>query len=379
MKIVLFANTDWYLYNFRLSLAKKLRGKGHEVIFLSPHGEYGERIIQEGFRWDVAPMSRRGMNPVKELRFLLWLNRWMGQVSPDVVHSFTIKSAIYGSLIARTTKVSARVNAVAGLGYIFTSQHIRARLLRPVVRNLMRVALTGRNSRLILQNPDDVNVFKKASIVRPDHIRLIMSSGVDCERFKCVDRSQRHGQPVRVLMTARLLWDKGVAEFVGAARMLKAQLGEQIEFVLAGSPDPGNPASVTEEEVKSWVAEGIVTWLGHVDNFHMPELMSSADIFVLPSYYGEGLPRTLIEAGACGLPLVTTDIPGCREAVNRPGENGIIVSIRDEKSLADAILLLHQDRDLRERLGKAALEHVQRNFDEKIVLSRTIEVYRELI
>ncbi|WP_199052855.1 glycosyltransferase family 4 protein [Aquitalea sp. ASV15] len=375
MKIVLFANTDWYLYNFRLSLATNLKSQGHDVVLLSPPGEYSKKLIQMGFNWQAAPLNRRSLNPLCELRFLLWLRKWLLQQKPDLVHSFTIKCAIYGSLVAKLTFVPARVNAVAGLGYVFTSKDLRARFLRPIVRTLMRLALTGKNARLILQNPDDVRLFQKADIVSYDSIRLIMGSGVNCNRFIGNHEERKSRSAVKVLLTARLLWDKGVAEFVEAAQQLRQECGSNIHFLLAGSPDPGNPAAVPLQIVESWVNDGIVEWLGHVDD--MPKLLSSVDIFVLPSYR-EGLPRTLIEAGACSLPLITTDVPGCREVVSQHGQNGLLVPVQDSRQLAAAIRKLYEDPDLRKRLGAAAREHVYREFDEHIVLAKTIEVYREL-
>ena len=182
-KIVLFANTDWYLYNFRRSLALALREAGHEVLLLSPPGEYGARLRALGLRWEPVPMDRRSLNPLREAAVLAHLWRLFRRERPDLVHGFTIKCAVYGSLAARAAGVPARVNAVTGMGYVFTSTDAKARALRPLVRLLMRAALDGRDARLILQNPDDVAVFEQARLVAPGHIRLIPGSGVDCVRF----------------------------------------------------------------------------------------------------------------------------------------------------------------------------------------------------
>jgi glycosyltransferase involved in cell wall biosynthesis len=374
-KVILFANTDWYLYNFRLSLARRLRDLGHEVVLLSPPGEYGARLQELGFRWEAVPMIRRSLNPLRELSLVLWLARFFREEKPDLVHGFTIKSAVYGSLGARLAGVPARVNAVAGMGYVFSSRDMKARLLRPVVRQVMRMALNGEGCALILQNPDDVAVFKTARIVDEKAIRLIKGSGVNCSRFTA--RSPRAGEdrePLRVLLAARLLWDKGIAEYIEAARKLKAE-GRSIRFILAGTPDVGNPAAVEQSLVEGWVAEGLVEWLGHVND--MPKLLAQTDVMVLPSYR-EGLPKSLIEAAACALPLITTDAPGCREVVSRNGEDGLVVPVRDSVSLADAIRLLDDDRALGRKLGLAARENALREFDENIVIDRTLAVYREL-
>jgi glycosyltransferase involved in cell wall biosynthesis len=181
--------------------------------------------------------------------------------------------------------------------------------------------------------------------------------------------------PLRVVLAARLLWDKGIAEYVEAARALKAE-GRTVKFLLAGSPDDGNPASVSKELVEGWANEGLLNWLGHVSD--MPKMLSEVDVVVLPSYR-EGLPKTLIEAAACALPLITTDAPGCREVVSNTGEDGLQIPVRDSAALADAIRLLDDDRKLCRKLGLAAREKALREFDELIVISKTLRVYSELL
>jgi glycosyltransferase involved in cell wall biosynthesis len=260
------------------------------------------------------------------------------------------------------------------MGYVFTSDKLKARLLRPLVRALMHVALDGRRARLILQNPDDVALFERAGFVDPAHIRLIPGSGVDCSRFQARGAEARAGQPFRVLLATRLLWDKGLAEFIAAARSLRAE-GRELHFQLAGDPDPGNPAAVPVSEVLRWQAEGVVEWLGHVDD--MPALLASADVVVLPSYR-EGLPKTLIEAAACGLPLVTTDVPGCRQVV-ADGIDGLLVPARDAAALAAALARLQDDPALAGRLGAAARAKALAQFDERIVIAATLAVYDELL
>lgn len=373
MKVVLFANTDWYLYNFRRSLALTLRDAGYDVLLISPHGPYGKRLQHLGLRWQAVPMERRSLNPVREFVVLCHIFRLFQRERPSLVHGFTIKSAVYGSLAARIARVPGRVNAVAGMGYVFVSGSTRARVLRPIVRTLLRLALGGRRARLILQNPDDVALFEQAGLVDVGQVRLIPGSGVDCSRFLAKEPGAVGNSPLRVLLAARLLWDKGVAEYIAAARRLLAE-GRSLQFLLAGDPDPGNPAAVSEETVREWVAEGIVEWLGHVDD--MPALFVSADMVVLPSYR-EGLPKGLIEAAACALPLVTTDVPGCREVVT-DGVDGLLVPARDSDALASAIARLQDDPEFAGRLGRAARAKALAEFDEKIVIERTMAVYREL-
>jgi glycosyltransferase involved in cell wall biosynthesis len=375
LKILLYANTDWYLFNFRRSLARALCNQGHDVLLLSPPGLYGEKLKSEGFRWIPAPMDRRSLNPLHEMMLLGWLWRLMRQERPDLVHGFTIKCAVYGAVAARFVSAGC-INAVAGVGYVFTSNELKARLLRPVVLTLMRTALGGKRSRLILQNPDDVNFFIQTRIVPRQQIRLIRGSGVDCSRFVPPDVKQESVTgPFRVVLAARLLWDKGLAEFAEAARLLKAEK-RMVHFLLAGDPDPGNPAEVPKKTILAWQAEGLLHWLGHVTD--MPSLLASADVVVLPSYYGEGLPKCLIEAAACARPLITTDMPGCREVVTH-GVDGLLVRPRDAKALARAIADLQDNPSLAHELGHAAREKALLEFDESVVIQQTLLVYKEIV
>jgi glycosyltransferase involved in cell wall biosynthesis len=375
MKFVFYANTDWYLYNFRLSTALQLKEEGHEVVMLSPPGEFGDRFAGHGMRWVRLSMDRASLNPVREAGVLRDLTRVLREERPDLLHNFTVKCAIYGAIAARAAGVPAVVNAVAGMGYVFASDRMLARTLRPMVKLLMRGTLGGKQSRLILQNPDDADAFVRARLVPEHHIRVIRSSGVNLERFLPVV-PVAEPRPLRVLLAARLLWEKGIGEYIEAARMLRAQ-GRNIEFVIAGSPDPGNPRSVSREQVESWVAEGLVDWRGHVED--MPVLMRSMDVIALPSYYREGVPKSLIEAAACGLAVITTNLPGCREVVSEHGVDGLHVEPRCARSLAERIAQLDDDRPLVRRLGDSARRKAMEHFDEQMVIRRTIEVYDELL
>ena len=375
MKFVLYANTDWYLYNFRLSTARRLQADGHEVVMLSPPGPFGERFAGLGFRWVTLPMDRASLNPLREAVTLRHLVRILRQEKPDLLHNFTVKCAVYGGLAARLAGVPATVNAVAGMGYVFTSNSAKARCLRPVVRALMRGTLDHRRSRLILQNPDDEAIFRQSRLVAPARIDVIRSSGVDTSRFQPTSMSGRDGR-LRVLLAARLLWEKGVGEYVEAARQLKKQ-GRDIEFVIAGTPDPGNPRSVEHAQVQRWAEEGVITWLGHVED--MPALFATIDVMALPSYYREGVPKSLIEGAAAGLALITTDLPGCREVVTRHGVDGLVVPARNATALAILIARLDDDRELLHRLGRNARQKAVAEFDERLVIQRTVDVYERLL
>lgn len=372
MKIIFFANTDWYLYHFRLGLARSFREQGAEVVMISPPGDYGARIAAKGFRWLPLPMNRRSLNPFREIRLLHYIYSIYKKEQPDVIHNFTIKSVIYGALAGQAAGIHNRIQAVTGLGHIFISQSFRARLLRPLVKGLLRLALRGKGSRLILQNPDDRSLFLQYKLIEQERIHLIRGSGVDTGRFTPVQRV-RKGK-FRILLAARLLWEKGIREYVNAAELL-AYRSDELEFLLAGAADPGNPGAVPGQDTKGWQESGLLTVLGHVEN--MQQLMAEVDVMVLPSCYGEGIPRSLLEAASMALPVITTDAPGCREIVENE-KNGFLVSMRDAAALAEKIeyLLDHPETCL--RFGKAGREKVCKEFAQEIVFRQTWKVYRSL-
>lgn len=371
MKILFFANTDWYLYNFRLPLACHLRDHGHEVVMLSPAGPYVAYLKAAGFRTLTVPMQRRSLDPLRELALLNRIRHIYDHERPDLVHHFTIKCVVYGSLAARLMSIPRLINAVTGLGFVFTSNSLNARLLRLPVRALLRIAFGGSNSRLILQNSDDQVAFQQLGLIESSQIRLIRGSGVNTYRFRPVLRSNA-SRPLRILLATRLLWDKGVGEYVAAAHQLLRE-GVDAVFQIAGEVDPGNPSSIPSEQLDVWRMDGDVHLLGHVDN--MQDLLAEIDIAVLPSYR-EGTPRSLLEAAACGLPLIATDAPGCREIVDNE-VNGLLVPIKDSIALAKAIRRLCLESETRQRMGEASRTKVLSEFDERIVFKETLAVYAE--
>ena len=313
-------------------------------------------------------MDRRSLNPVREAWLILSLARLLRRERPIAIHNFTIKCAAYGTLAARLAGVPGKISAVAGLGYVFSSKEIRACVLRPLVSLFLRLAMGGKNTCLIVQNREDLELFRRTGVLYDHEIRLIRGSGVSCSTFRPRTKREVAGK-VRILLASRLLWDKGLAEYAEAARLLHAM---NIQFLLAGAPDSGNPASVCEATIKNWEGQGVIEWLGHVDD--MSGLLNSVDIVVLPSYYGEGLPRILIEAAACGLPIVTTDVPGCREVVTHDVD-GLIVPPRDPNALASAIARLVAEPATAARLGAAARERALREFNDPIIIDQTLQVY----
>lgn len=367
MKVLLFASMDWNLYNFRLSLARALRASGCEVVLISPPGEYSQRLLKAGFRWIPLPMARHGLNPLKELSVLLQLVRVYRREQPSLVHHFTIKSVLYGSIAARLTGVRAIINAVTGLGYVFTDNGWKARILRKIIRPLYRIAL--RNTHVIFQNADDRKIFIEAALLSENMSYVIRGSGVDVSRFK--PSLQRITDSKQVLLAARLLRAKGIAEYVEAVSLVCQEMPEVL-FLIAGDSDPGNPDSIGEEVIKRWKRATCVKFVGHCDD--MPKLLNQVDLVVLPSYR-EGVPRVLLEAAASGLALVACDVPGCREIVKH-GVNGVLVPIKNSRALADAIMTLLRDDKLRDRMGKMSRKIACDEFADERVIAETLGIYR---
>lgn len=365
MKVLLFANTDWYLYNFSLPLAQALRAEGHNVVLLSPSGEYSTRLEQAGFQRIPFPLSRQGMNPFSEWITLWRLSRLYCRERPDLAHHYTIKCVLYGSLAARIVGVKGIVNEITGLGYVFIGDEWPMRLLRWMVRGLYRFAL--RNTQVVFQNPDDRSLFLRHRLVSEGQSRLIPGPGVDTERF--ILTPEPEGPPL-VILPARMLWAKGVGEFVLAARLLRED-GIHARFALVGDADPANPDAVPFDQLEKWRKEGIIEWWGWQED--MPALYRKTHIVCLPSYR-EGIPKTLIEAAACGRPIVTTDVPGCREVV-RHRQNGLLVPVRDSRALAEALKTLIGDAALRRQMGKQGRELAVAEFSLEKVIGQTLAVY----
>ena len=366
MKILLFANTDWYLYNFRLGLAQALRARGDEVVLVSPAGTYASRLQELGFRWVCFPLRRGGLNPLNEILTIARLFSLYLREKPDLVHQFTVKCVLYGSLVGRLLGIRRMVNSVTGLGYVFMQGSGAPRWLRGIILLFYRLVL--RYTWVIFQNPDDRSVFLGNHLVDPGRVALIRGSGVDGKRF--VPGPEPEGIPV-VMLPARLLWDKGVGEFVEAAQRLLAD-GLRARFVLVGDSDPENPAAVPVAQVRDWQKKGMIEWWGWHEDMDM--IYSQAHIVCLPSYR-EGLPKSLIEAAACGRPIVACDVPGCREIV-RTGENGFLVPARDVSALADSLKRLIQDVDMRRAMGICGRKIAENEFSMDLIISQTLNVYQ---
>lgn len=368
-KILFLVSEDWYFLSHRLPVARAARDAGAEVVVATRLRERGADIKAEGFRLVPVELARSGRNPLHDLGTLVELVRLYRRERPDVVHHVALKPALYGSIAAWWTGLPATVNAFAGMGFVFISDGLFARLLRPVIAGLFRFLLNRPASRVIVQNPDDRALFTGRIGVAPQRITIIRGSGVDIDHFR-PQPAEPPGPPVAICVS-RMLWDKGIGELVDAARLLQAR-GVDIRIRLVG-PGDDNPAAIPQATLDAWAAEGIVEVAG--PSRDIAGEYARAHIAVLPSYR-EGLPKSLLEAAAAGLPMVATDVPGCRE-VCRDGETGLLVPLRSVAELADALEQLATDPALRARLGRAARRAAETEFAEAIVVAQTLALYRE--
>jgi len=367
-KLLFVVTEDWYFVSHRLSLAVAAQKAGFDIAVATRVGKQVEAIRAAGIRLIPFSLSRHHGNPMREVAALA---RLYHRERPDIVHHVALKPIVYGTLAAWVARVPAKVNAVAGLGWLFTTTNGMMRLIRPTARWILAWLLNAQGSLTIVQNPEDRSLLIRSHLPEA-RIRLIRGAGVDTISFR---PTPAPSGPVCIIMAARMLWAKGVGEFAEAARLL-TQAGISARFVLVGTPDLGNPASVPEATLRGWHGRNGVEWWGWQDD--MSAVFRSAHIACLPSYYREGLPKVLLEAAACGLPLVTTNAPGCREVV-RDGDNGLLVPVRDSQALAKALRELIENAGLRARMGRRAREIALAEFSQEQIITEVLAVYRELL
>jgi glycosyltransferase involved in cell wall biosynthesis len=368
----LFLLLDWDDFRRnRLALAHVLREAGADVTVMMDTGGMPEEVA-DGFRiipWFVA---RGSINPLTELRSLAQVLAAYRRHRPDLVHHFALKPVIYGGIAARLSGRAVCANTITGLGMAFTSRSWKAPFLRRLILLLLRLAAGHRRARIIFQNRDDLDLLTRAGAARPGRSAVIRGSGVDLEAFAPVP--EPGGAPV-VLYAGRMMREKGVGDFAAAARELRAR-GVSARFVLVGKPDPAHRSSLSEETLRAWSGAGEVEWWGA--RADMAAVIGSAAVVCLPSWYGEGLPKVLLEAAACGKAMVATDVPGCRELVI-DGETGILVPPRDPAALARALARLLNDPELRRTLGSNARLAAETEFGADQVVRETLAVYEELL
>ena len=369
-QLLFFVTEDWYFCSHRLPLAIAALAAGYEVVLATRVKDHRAIIEAAGIRLLPLDLSRGAKNPFKDWRTLLKLYQILRSERPDILHNVAMKPVLYGSLAAKFGGKACVINALAGLGHLFVVDG-RSGYLRRLVHFALK-ALLFRSGRIIVQNPDDLRLLVDSGTIERSQATLIRGSGADLDRFK---PTKEPSGPAVVVMAARLLWDKGVGEFVAAAEKLRRE-GLKARFILVGEPDTENHSSIQKEQIEIWVQEGAIEWWGQQSD--MPWVFSQCHIVCLPSYYGEGVPKVLLEAAASQRPIITTDMPGCREAVEHE-ENGLLVTARDVAHLAEALRRLIEDRPLRERLAKRGRQRAEQEFGIEKVVSATLELYSECL
>ena len=363
-KVVIASNTAWSIVNFRAGLIRALVDSGCEVVAVSQPDAYVARLHELGCRYLPLSIDASGTHPGRDLLLLWRFWRLLRCERPDVFLIYTVKPNVYGSIAARALGIPV-INNVTGLGTAFA----RENWLTFLVRALYRLALAG-SVKVFFQNEDDRRLFIEGGLLLPEKAYRLPGSGVNVERFG-MKPLPVHQKCFRFLLIARMLWDKGVGEYVEAARIVKL-CSPDVEFWLLGFSDVQNPAAISREQMDAWVAEGVVCYLGARDDVR--EDIAAADCIVLPSYYREGVPAALLEAAAMGRPLITTDAVGCREVVD-DGVNGFLCRVRDAPDLAEKMKwMLALSREARTEMGRRGREKAEREFDERIVIDRYLEV-----
>ncbi len=372
MPVLLFiVNVDWFFVSHRLPIAIAAQRCGYQVHVATGLTDRRAELEAHGFTVHALSIERGGSNVFKVWREVLEIWRVMRAVRPDIVHLITIKPILLGGLAARAAAVRTVVAAVSGLGYAFVASGAFAALRRSVIGLLYRFVLGPGNVTVIFQNPDDRRRLSAIARLPPEKTVMIHGSGVDLTRF--APQPLPEGIPV-VVLAARLLADKGVREFVRAADMLK-RIGCEARFVLVGQVDPGNLASLRQDELDAWVRDGTVECWGQRTD--MPQVLAQARLVVLPSYR-EGMPKVLLEAAACARAVVTTDVPGCRDAIV-PGVTGVLVPVRNASALADAMSTMLLDAQRCQAMGAAGRALAERTFDLRDIVAAHLQVYAQAV
>ncbi|WP_309498685.1 glycosyltransferase family 4 protein [Sulfurovum sp.] len=372
--VAIVINTSWNIFNFRLGLLKALQEEGYRIVAVAPRDDYSEKLEALGFEYHEIKMNNKGTNPVEDAKLVYDFYRLYKKLSPDVILQYTIKPNIYGSMAAGMLGIPV-VSNISGLGTVFLNDGLSSKIARMLYKIALRVP-----KKVFYQNAHDRELFVQSKLVKEAKTDLLPGSGIDTDTFKPLTDVKKDPEVVRFLFIARLVKDKGLAEFVEAARIIKnleftMNTYKKPEFHILGAYYPGNPTAITESEMRVWEEEGSVAYIGTSDD--VQSVIAEADCVVLPSYR-EGLSRVLLEAASMAKPIITTNVPGCKEVVDE-GINGYLCEVKDANSLAEQMkkMMLLSD-DERRGMGKKGREKVMKEFDEKIVIEKYKKTIAEL-
>lgn len=367
-KIIICLNTSWNIYNFRLNLARSLKKAGYDVVLVAPYDKYSE-ILKQEFEYHDIYMNNKGTNPKEDLKTLVGFYKLYKKIKPDVVLNYTIKPNIYGNIACSLLGIKT-INNISGLGTVF----IKESFITKVVKSLYKYSLS-KSSKVFFQNNDDKELFIINKLVQKNKCDLLPGSGIDTNKFMPLEY-EKSDNIFRFLLIARMLWDKGIGEYVAAAKIIK-QKYQNVEFQLLGSLDVVNKRAISKEQMQSWVEEGLVTYLGVTDD--VKEYIKKSDCIVLPSYYREGTPRTLLESASMEKPIITTKNVGCKDVVD-DGINGYLCETKNVQDLADKMeKMLKLSKEQRDVMGKAGRDKIIREYDEKIVINKYLDAIRDIL
>tara|TARA_B100000686_G_scaffold104556_1_gene111824 strand:+ start:5531 stop:6667 length:1137 start_codon:yes stop_codon:yes gene_type:complete len=370
-KLFFIVSEDKSFWSHRLSLALSAIDAGYDVTLVSNFNKLESKIKNRGVNVININFVRSSKHPFTDLKNIFKLIFILRKEKPDIIHNVALKTILIASIAGLFSKKMVIINAFTGLGYVFSSDQLHAKLIRFFIKPIFKLLFRRSNYWTIFQNPDDMNLFERLGLINLNQSTLIRGSGVETNKF--IQSDDLNKIPV-VMLASRMLWDKGVGEFVKVAkRAYKNKINA--EFMLVGGIDNDNPMSIPLSTLNQWVSNGDVQWEGHSDN--MPDMLASASIVCLPSYR-EGLPKVLLEAAAIGRPLIASDGPGCREIV-RDKYNGLLVKMRDADSLYEAVLMLVNNRKMRETMGRNSRTLVETELSTTIINTQTIELYRRVV
>ncbi|MCA9061902.1 MAG: glycosyltransferase family 4 protein [Planctomycetaceae bacterium] len=371
-RLLFYVNVDWYFWSHRSHLAHAAQAAGFDVFVATRPGPKQRQIEAAGFHLLPVNTPRGMLNPRTDAAVLRQLTDLFRTHAPDIVHNVTVRNSLLGTWAARRADVPQIVNAFAGLGYLFTGSGLRTRIARHAISQVMRTTFNRDNIHVILQNAEDFEDLVRARMIRPKQGCLIRGAGVCPHTFRPVKAA--NDRPI-VLLAARMLYSKGIAHFVETARRFRTA-GNNARFILVGRTDPDNPDHIPLQQLQEWQESGAIEWWGSRDD--MPAVIGQADIVCLPTWYGEGLPKVLLEAAACGRPIVTTDIRGCHD-ICRHEVNGLLIPPENPAALAAAITRLLTDDEFRRKAGEAGRQIVLNEFAQTHVAARTMDLYRSLL
>ncbi len=366
IRIIYVVNVDWFFISHRLPLALEAINRGYDVFIATTNTGKFKELESLGFKLFDLKINRSGTNPLKEICSILKLIRILREVKPTIIHNITLKMSIYCSIATRFLKGAKVINAISGLGYNFTT--VRKTNSQRILFKLMKFAFICKGFSFIFQNPDDLELFQKFNFERGNSFYLIRGAGIDLAQFIFSERNI--GNDICFILTARMLKDKGILEFIAASKIVALKYPNS-QFLLVGDIDKDNPASFTRQELEGGLLDTNIDWLGHRSN--ILELLQDSDVMVFPSYR-EGLPKSLIEAAAVGLPIITTDTIGCRECVD-DGINGFLVPIKNSIVLAEKMIQMIEDPLLMSKMSKASRVKAEKEFSLERVIHETFQLY----